>query len=61
MRKRIKYCRVGSSKINNDYKIEQTIIKVTKKHYFVSCFGKLVEITEEEAIKIESSIKIIIR
>lgn len=35
-------------------------IKIEEK-YFVSCFGKLVEVTKVEATKVEQSIKIIKR
>nr|DAJ81329.1 MAG TPA: hypothetical protein [Caudoviricetes sp.] len=30
-----------------------------KQHFYVNCFGKLIEITEVEALRIEQSVKII--
>lgn len=43
----------------NSIEIQKITESISVKHYFVSCFGKLVEITRAEAIKIEQSVKII--
>lgn len=66
MRKRIKSNRVYSS---DDYKstIKSAIVQTSestllrKRRYYVSCFDKLIEITETEAIRIEKTVKIIIK
>lgn len=34
---------------------------VIKPKYYISCFGKLMEITEVEAIRLKESVKIIIK
>lgn len=40
-------------------KITESI--VVSKKYYVSCFGRLVEISEQEARKVRKSIKVIIK
>lgn len=43
----------------NVSEIKEIIESTTVQHCYVKCFGKLVEITETEALRIEQSIKII--
>lgn len=59
-----------SRKVRQDFirrQHEQNIVEVRevtesitiKQHYYASCFGKLIEITEIEALRIEKSVKVI--
>lgn len=46
----------------NSVEIQKVIESVSiKKHFYVSCFGKLIEITEVEAIRIKRSVTVIIK
>lgn len=60
----------ASRKVHQDFirrQHEQNIVEVREvtesitvnQHCYVSCFGKLIEVTEIEALRIEKSVKVI--
>lgn len=49
--------RFHSENVEEIHKISSTII--IRKRYYVSCFGKLIEVSEERALRLEKTMKII--
>lgn len=49
--------RFHSENVGEIHRISSTI--VVKTRYFVQCFGKLIEVSEERALRLEKTMKII--
>lgn len=45
----------------NIVEIERVIQVTRKTHYYVECFGKIIEISKTEALKLQSTMKIIVK